>query len=348
MIFVHPYAFLLLLLIPLWLYSKNRQKQTAALLFTDTSELQTLPKSIRQKTIWIPTFLRVLAYIFLIIALARPQIGMEKIHTIDHGIAIYAVIDRSTSMQAQMKYKNRSYNRLEIVKDIFQQFIHGNGYDLQGRPNDLIGLIQFARYADTVCPLTHSHSTLSEYMKFLQIVDQEDEDGTAIGDALALALARLQTAEQTQNSKKSNYTIKSKIIILLTDGEQNCGQRTIDDIIPIAKKWNIKIYTIGIGGGENYVIVNTPFGQQKIPVQARFNEEILKKLAHETNAIYRSANNSQTLLNIYHEIDNLEKSEVESIYYSDTKEIFVPYALIAFICLYIEALLTNTLYRRLP
>ena len=155
---------------------------------------------------------------------------------------------------------------------------------MHGRGSDLIGLITFARYADTKCPLVHSHNVLTELLKKTEIVNLRSEDGTAIGDAIALAAARLQKAEEEIQQRKSQlaslgenisdsdergFKIKSKAIVLLTDGINNVGQYDPRQAAELAKEWGIKIYTIGIGSNQAYTTIQTPLGtyqSRKVPV----------------------------------------------------------------------------------
>ena len=284
--------------------------------------------------------------IFLVFALARPQYGKEIVKDVNQGVAMYAVIDCSSSMEIQMKYHSEYRTRLDIVKKVFHDFIFGNNEKLQGRPNDLVGIISFAGYANTLCPLTLSRSILDYFLKEVSIVTERAEDGTAIGDALALAMARLHTADEIlrKATNKDNYKIKSKILILLTDGEENTGKRTAENMIPLAKQWGIKIYTIGIANTEGFIIRNG----QKIPVLSSINTNLLKKIAKETGGIYRTANDEESLLSIYNEIDQLEKSEVVNMHYVNVKEIFWYFALLALLFLLLEVIFRCTIFRTLP
>ena len=227
--FESPWAFSLLLLIPVFLWLRRVMAGRGALRFSTVKNAAKAGKSIRQTLAPLTTVLQIVAIVCLIVALARPQTGREKVRDVSKGIAIEMVVDRSGSMGAEMEYKGRKMNRLEVVKKVFESFALGDGDDLAGRPNDLIGTISFARYADTICPLTLAHGALPQFLRSVKLVQSRDEDGTNIGDALALAAARLETADETlakQNpGVKKSYKIKSKVIILLSDGENNCGKR---------------------------------------------------------------------------------------------------------------------------
>jgi Ca-activated chloride channel family protein len=352
--FDFPWALLLLLLIPLFLFLRSRTEGGLTLGFSDLSLLPA-STSLRSRLPQLPLGLRLLALTFLIIALARPQAGLEKVEDISKGVAIEMVVDRSGSMGSEMKFDGQSLSRLDVVKKVFAEFVSGNGRDLKGRPTDLIGLITFARYADTVCPLTLAHGALSGFLDTIRLVPQRSpENRTAIGDAIALAAARLQTAEETlarQNGggakESKSYQIKSKIIILLTDGQSNAGRHLPEEAAALAKKWGIKIYAIGVGG-DDVAQVQTIFGTRMVRTGEGVDRQTLGKIAETTGGIFRMADDAPALRGVYQEIDRLEKSEIESIRYIDYKEYFVPFALAALILLSLETILRCTLWRRLP
>ena len=258
------------------------------------------------------------------------------------------VVDRSGSMGAEIQYGGNTINRLEAVKSVFSSFILGNGKDLKGRPNDLVGMVSFARYADTVYPLSLSHTTINTFLQKVTLVKNKNEDGTAIGDALSLAAARLKTVEKDITAPKNNYTIKSKIIILLTDGQNNWGERSPLQAAQLAKDWGIKIYAIGIGGGDSWVTVNTIMGKQRIPTRSDLDVDTLTQISTLTGGKYFSAENVKSLKAVYTEINNLEKSEIESVKYVDYKETFSIFALLALIFISMHILLSITLLRRIP
>ncbi len=252
-----------------------------------------------------------------------------------------------------MDYGAKRMDRLDAVKKVFREFVTGNGGSLGGRPNDLIGMVAFARYADTMAPLTLGHGALLRFLDQVQIVKRRSEDGTAIGDALALAAARLKTAEEdlSRNASETGekeYEIKSKVIILLTDGQNNYGQRTPEQAARLAAKWGIKVYTIGVGGDESVSTIRTLFGNFKMGGGATVDTGPLKRVAELTWGIFRMADDAQSLLKIYEEIDNLEKSEIESVRYVDYKELFVPFAAAGLILLMLEIALSATVFMRIP
>lgn len=346
-----PWALLALLLLPLLLVAWRRRRSGPALLF---SELALLPAgvSLRQRLMHLPFVLRLLSLTLLVLALARPQAGLEKVQETSQGVAIEMVVDHSGSMGAEMAFDGRSMTRLDVVKQVFAEFVNGNGRDLAGRPSDLIGMISFARYADTICPLTLGHGALAGFLDTIHLVPQDSpENRTAIGDAIALAAARLQTAEETlarqSGAAASAYTIKSKIIILMTDGQNNIGRHTPEAAAALAKGWGIKIYTIGVGG-EDVVKIQTLLGTRMVRTGEGVDRQTLAALAESTGGIFRLAEDGKGLRAVYQEIDQLEKSEVETVRYIDYKEYFWLFAVAAFGLLVMEIVLHCTVLRRLP
>jgi Ca-activated chloride channel family protein len=199
--------------------------------------------------------------------------------------------------------------------------------------------------------LTLAHGALPAFLKSVRLVQTREEDGTAIGDALALAAARLKTAEETlkmQSEKADAYSIKSKIIILLSDGENNFGQRTPLQAAELASQWGIKVYTIAIGGGDAVTSIQTPLGVYKIPSRQRVDTKTLQAIAEKTGGFFRQAEDADSLRDIYEEIDQMEKSEIESVRFVDYKESFIWFVLVGFVLILCEILLRSTLFRRIP
>lgn len=349
--FHSPWAFLLLILIPAAFYMRRLTHKSGAIRFSDTAHGAAVGPSPRQRLGFIPLALRAASLVCLVIALARPQTGLEKTRDVTEGIAIMMVVDRSGSMGAEMEMAGKSMTRLDAVKKVFLDFALGNGKNLPGRPNDLIGVISFARYPDTVCPLTLAHDTLPRFVNATRLVTQKAEDGTAIGDALALAAARLQTAETALKHQRKempdSYKIKSKIIILLSDGQNNAGKRSPEEAAALAADWGIRVYTIAVGGGAGATI-RTPLGVFALPSGAEADTGALKNIAAKTGGVFREAGDAAGLAEIYKEIDRLEKSEIQAIRYMDYKEAFLPFALAALALVFMETLLSTTVFRRLP
>jgi Ca-activated chloride channel family protein len=297
-----PLTLLLLLLIPVLGWVMLRKKQTAAVTFSTLNSVRDCPVSWRVRLRPLLVVARLVCLALLIIALARPRKGTVLSEISTEGVAIEIVVDRSGSMGTEMDYYGQKLNRLETLKKVLSDFIMGKE-GLKGRHGDLLGLITFARFPDTVCPLVLSHNVLLEFLKNTDIVKLRSEDGTAIGDAISLAAARLQKAEEEiqQRNKKLNKTgmlsaiekpdfkIKSKAIILLTDGRNNTGQYAPIQAAELAKKWGIKIYTVGIGSGQAFATVQTMMGIFKMPVEQDLDEPLLKAIAETTGGFYGRA-----------------------------------------------------------
>lgn len=351
--FETPWAFLLLLLIPVPVYFHLFRTGRAAFRFSSVRNAAAAGRSLRQRLALAPLALRIAAMTMLIAALARPQQGGDKVREISDGMAIEMLVDRSSSMGAEMTYGGKQLNRLEAVKQVFEEFVNGGQGGLEGRPNDLIGLVSFSRYPETNCPLTLSHGALSRFLDGVRLAQPRSaQDGTGIGDAIALAAARLKKAEETlakqTGEKTKDYNIKSKIIILLTDGQHNCGKRLPLDAAEEAKKWGIKIYTIGVGGGEAYTTVQSVFGAFKVAAGSDLDEATLRAIAEKTGGQYFPAQDAQSLRAVYEQIDKLEKTTVETVRYVNWREMFVPFALLGLLLLAVEIVLSNTVFRKLP
>lgn len=339
---------MLLLLVPLAAVVVWRRSERVRLQFSSTRVATLLDSNWRARLAWLPVFLRGLVLVALVLAVARPQHGTERSRDITQGVAISMVVDRSSSMGERMRFGGRNVTRLETVKRVFREFIDPAEGEMSGRPNDLISMTAFAQYADSVCPLTLSHTTLLKLLDSVRLVEDRREDGTAIGDAVALAAARLTRAEEASGTREASpaaYAIKSKIVILLTDGENNAGDRSVRDAANLCKEWGIKVYAIGVGGTYG---LQTPFGRLSTPLRRGFDDRALRDLAETTGGKYWLATDADTLRSVHEEIDRLEKSEFEVIRYVEYSEAFMPWALIALVLLSIEILLRQTILRTVP
>jgi Ca-activated chloride channel family protein len=359
-----PWALLLLLVVPIMAYLMLRKKGTAAVRFPSLMDMRNCPLSWRIRLRPLLKVARLVCIVLLITALARPRKGTVLSEISTEGVAIETVVDRSSSMQTEMDYFGQKLNRLETVKEVLSEFIEGNKKDLKGRSNDLIGLISFARYADTKCPLVHSHNVLTEFLKKTEIVTpRSNEDGTAIGDAIALAAARLRKAEEEIHQRKvqlmssseniddteeSGFKIKSKAIILLTDGINNAGQYDPLEAAELAKKWGIKIYTIGIGSSQAFTTRDLLGRTIRIPIGQDLDERLLKRIAENTGGFYGRADDAEALRTIVEKIDKLEKTEVKSVQYTQFAERFGPWTLAALLVLGAEMLAGCTVFRKIP
>jgi len=350
--FETSWAFAILLLIPLVFYLARRRWGRPGLRFSSTDQARRIARSLRQRLTTLPSLVRILVLVLLVVCIARPQRGKERIRDVSKGVAIEMVVDRSGSMGEEMAFGTENLPRLDVVKRVFKEFVMGNGKDLRGRSHDLIGMIAFGSFADTICPLTLGHGALARFLESVKVAQLRSESQTAIGDALALAAARLKTAEETlarqTKDKERRYEIKSKIIILLTDGRHNFGKRGPMEAAVLAKEWGIKIYTIGIGGEEGVTTVQTLMGAFKVPTRSSLDERTLQVIADQTGGFYRRAGSAEALREIYREIDAMERSEIKSVRFLDYRELFSPFALAALMLLIVEVALTNTVFRKIP
>lgn len=273
----------------------------------------------------VPYILRFVAFAAMILALARPRSSddFEKVNT--EGIDIVFALDVSTSMLA------RDFNpdRISAAKDIAIEFI-------AQRPSDRMGIVVFAGESFTQCPLTTDRATLINLMK--EVETGLIEDGTAIGNGLATAIARLKDSPA-----------KSRVIILLTDGVNNRGEIAPLMATEIAKTYGVRVYTIGVGAmGVAPYPVMTPFGVQIQQVQVEIDEELLKQIADQTGGRYFRATDNTKMLEIYSEINRMETTRTIVDSFPVYKELFMKYALIALIALGLELFLRLFVIRRIP
>lgn len=348
--FESPWALLLLLVLPaLEWWRRYRAGRGASIRFSWTGAATQAGESLRQRLARIFPYWRFVALAFLIVALARPQQGLEQVREANQGIAIEMVLDRSGSMREAMTFQGQRMNRLEVVKRVFQSFVLGGTGGLKGRPSDLVGMVAFARYAETICPLTLAHEALPQFLETVRLAQTREEDGTAIGDAVALAAARLHTAEEVlakqAPDRTDRFQIKSKVMILLTDGLQNAGKRQPAEAARMAKDWGIKIYTIAVGGSEGDG-GNSIFG--RLFQMQGMDTGPLKEMAEITGGRFFEANDAGSLASIYTDIDRLERSEIQATRYMDYRELFLPFALTGLLLLLAEAALNCTVFRRIP
>ena len=358
-----PWVLLLLLGLPVLGYQMLRSKRTAAVRFPSLRDMTNCHISWRVRFRPLLVLVRLVCIGLLIVAFARPRKGTVLSEISTEGVAIETVVDHSGSMQTEMDYYGQKMNRLEVVKKVLAEFIEGGKDGFKGRSSDLIGLISFARYADTICPLVHSHNVLVEFLNKTEIVSMRSEDGTAIGDAIALAAARLQKAEEEIEQRKrrlassgenisedseSGFKIKSKVIVLLTDGINNAGEYDPYKAAELAGKWGIKIYAIGIGSGQAYTTIQTPLGMYRMPTDQNLDEELLRTIANDTGGFYSRADDADALKSIVEKIDQLEKTEVKSVQYTQFAERFGPWTFGALVLLMLEILASSTIFRKIP
>ncbi|TWT98874.1 VWA domain-containing protein [Neorhodopirellula pilleata] len=331
-LFHSPHFLWLLILIPLVAWRRFTRHDETAVSFSSLDWASAMPRTLRQRLMWIPDALLLIALTLLIIALARPREGRDRTVTQSEGIAIELVVDRSGSMRAMdFRIDGERVDRLTAIKNVVGKFVLGSkafGEDrsedeakLAGRFNDLVGLATFAGYADAVTPPTLDHGFLIASLNDTRIVDRRNEDGTAIGDAIALATEKLNALDARQDEK-----IKSKIIILLTDGESNAGSLEPVQAAELAAAIGIKVYTIGVGTrGEAPVPVIDPFSGRTVfqSMSVNIDEATLQRIAEITDAESFRATDTDSLEAIYAAIDELEKTKVETQQFVDYRELAV-------------------------
>lgn len=322
--FAQPLFFLLLLLLPalLWWQWKKKGLAQPRLRLSSTASIAPLKPTWRVRFRPIITILRSLAFVALVVALARPQSSSVNESVDSDGIDIVLSLDVSGSMMAE----DLKPNRIESAKKVAADFV-------DKRINDRIGLVIFSGESFTQCPITIDHNVLKEQLA--NIKSGMLQDGTAIGMGLATAVDRL------RNSKA-----KSKIIILLTDGVNNTGLIDPSTALEIAKAYKLRVYCIGVGTrGEAPYPMQTPMGIQKQMVPVEIDEALLKNIATQTGGKYFRATSNNALAAVYKEIDQLEKSKVEVSSFKHFTDLFLPFAVIALCCIALELLLRYTVFR---
>jgi Ca-activated chloride channel family protein len=312
--------------------------------FSAVDRATRISPSWRERLLWLTPVIRSLALAALIAGAARPQLGVGRERTITKGVAIMMVLDRSLSMRAEMDYAGERVSRLEGVKRVFSDFVVGNresGGSLTGRDGDLIGLVGFGAFAETYCPLVREYPPLIEATTQIEYARSNTEAGTAVGDAIALAAARLQSAEEQlrrfddpdTTEADPEFEIASKVIILLTDGEQNQGDRHPLEGAALAKEWGIKIYTIGLGSDSGGF-----FGGR--------GSTVLPRVAELTGGKHFDTADGDGLENIYAEIDALEPTEIERVEFASYREWYHVGAFMALGLIAIDSLLSWVVLRR--
>ncbi|HHH49756.1 MAG TPA: VWA domain-containing protein [Saprospiraceae bacterium] len=326
--FVNPEFFLLLLLLPIigfWYLWKYRQRYPEMRL--STLEALAEVNSLRGRLRALLPILRALAFIALVIAMARPQETLKEEEIKAEGIDIMLVMDLSSSMLAQ----DFKPDRLEVSKAVATEFVGKRSFDR-------IGLAVFAGEAFTQCPLTTDHRVVKEFLGHLRCGILED--GTAIGMGLATAVNRLKDSEAD-----------SKVVILLTDGVNNAGYVKPMTAAEIAREFDVKVYTIGVGStGDAYTPVSRRsdgkynFGLARVEI----DEDLLVEIAEMTGGKYFRATSAESLQKIYAEIDNLEKTEIEVTSIKRYSEEFYRFVFWALLFLVVELLLRYTVFRTIP
>lgn len=324
--FADPAFLFLLLAIPVLVafYVLKQHKASAALRMPGLQPLASAGNTFRNYLRHALFAIRILALTLIIIVIARPQSTDQFQDISTEGIDIVLALDISGSMLA----RDFRPDRLEASKNVATEFI-------SGRPYDRIGLVVFSGESFTQCPLTTDHAVLINLLR--EIESGMIEDGTAIGMGLANAVNRIKDSEA-----------KSKVIILLTDGVNNRGEVAPATAAGIAKTFGVRVYTIGVGSqGMAPYPVQTPFGTQYQNMPVEIDEEILKEIASTTGGRYFRATDNDKLVEVYNEIDQLEKSKIDVRQFTRKEEKYLIPAIFAFCLIVLEILLRYTVLRKL-
>jgi len=329
--FANPEYLWLLAAVPLLLIWRGRRGPAAAIEYPSLALVREVARRTRSRFGSVQAGLPLLALMLLIIALARPQQGASSATVHASGVDIMLLLDVSGSMQSlDFKLENLPASRVDVVKSVVRRFI-------SARPSDRIGLTIFAGQPYLMSPVTLDHAWLLGNLDRVRIGDIED--GTAIGSALAAGLNRLR-----------NQTAKSKIVILMTDGQNNAGSITPITAAEAARALGVKVYTIGIGvRGEAPIPVVDAFGRRRIVMEkVDVDEDTLQRIATATGARFYRATDTDSLNRIYNEIDKLEKTAFTVHSYEEWQELFVWPVLAALIIMGLSLLSQFTLRRRIP
>lgn len=320
------YLYLLVLLVPLIVWYIIRNKHfTPKLTVSSVAQLTFVKSSTRRRLRHIPFILRCVAIALIIFALARPQSTQNKNNVFTEGIDIVLAMDISSSMLA----RDFKPDRISAAKNVAVQFI-------TDRPNDRIGMVVFSGESFTQSPLTTDHAALINLTK--DIKSGMLQDGTAIGNGLATAVARLKES-----------TSKSKVIILMTDGVNNLGEVAPLTAAEIAKTFGIRVYTIGIGTrGKALTPTPTDFGVQLVYADVQIDEGILRKISSVTGGEYFRATDNTKLAEIYSKINELERTKFMVDRYTKRSEEFGFFVVLSVLALLAEVLFRYLILRRIP
>ena len=325
--FKNPELLWLLVLVPViivyfWKIKRNRRTQIR---ISSTEAFKNYRPSLKQRMVNLPFVLRVLAMSLLVVALARPQSSSRASNVKTEGISVVIALDISSSMLAE----DFKPNRIEAAKKVALDFI-------DGRPNDLIGLVIFSGQSFTQCPLTSDHAVLKNLLK--DIKSGMVKDGTAIGEGLATSVSSIKDAPT-----------KSKVVVLITDGVNNSGSIAPLTAGEIALTFGVRVYSVGVGTrGMAPYPVQTLFGVQYQNMEVQIDENLLTDVAEATDGRYYRAVNNKRLEAIFAEIDKLEKSKIEITEFKRYSEEYLPFALLAGILFMLELVLRYAWLRSLP
>jgi len=307
-----------------WLYAEPKR---ASLAFPGAGELSSLSSAWTRLVRALPYGLKGAAFALIALALARPQFVRREFGSSSRGVDVMLVLDTSTSMFA---LDFSPMNRIQAAKETARKFI-------EGRVNDRIGLIVFGGAPVLACPLTTDYAALLEYLDGVD-AGMTQTDGTAIGDAVVSAVNRL-----------SSSPAKSKVIVLLTDGANNAGAVDPVTAAKTAAAFGIRVYAVGTAKrGQAFVPVDTPFGKQLAPIPDELDEDVLNRIAAETDGKYFRATNLKELKDIFAQIDGLEKSDVRKPPVASYTDLYPWLAVPALLILLTELALSQTLLLKMP
>ncbi len=333
MTFAHPYLLLLLLVLPLVAWLRARRAEPPAFVYSSLQLFRPVLEIAARERVALPAALRWLALACLLIALAQPRLTRSEMpRATASGVDIVVAFDLSGSMAAEdFQVRGQRINRVEMAREVLKQFI-------ARRPNDRIGLVAFATEAYIACPLTLDHEFLLQNLERLG-PGTINPNQTAIGSALSTAVNRLW-----------DTPARSKLIVLMTDGQNNAGKIAPLTAAEAARALRIRVYTIGIGT-RGVAPMPVFMGGRKVgyqPAPVDIDEETLQKIADLTGGKYYRADNAERFREIYDEIDRLEKTEVEVKRFVQHTELFPQLVLAGLVLLLLELVLAHTAYRRLP
>jgi Ca-activated chloride channel family protein len=330
-----PAALWLLLLVPIaiWLRARRERRGDGALTVPTLAFVASARPTWRVRLRWLPFALSLLGYAGLVVALARPRLGLERTESWTEGVDIFIALDASGSMAAE-DFKPK--NRFSVAKACTRRFV-------EGRSGDRIGLLAFAGRSRTIAPLTTDRALVLDRVDSLKLGDQGD--GTAIGMALGNALARLRPSKA-----------KSKVIVLVTDGGNNAGEIDPETAASIAKALGVRVYTIGVGTAEGPVEIPVPIKdpetgrivERRVTVNVDVDEKLLARIADVTNGKFFRATDADALAQTFAAIDHLEKSEIKTTTYTRWREVFANAATPAALCLALSALLSAFVFPVTP
>ena len=332
----YPWLVLVALLaIPAYAWSR---RSAGRVMFSSLRVLPLGGHTWRTQLAWLPDALIATAVVAFAIAASGPRAGDQSARVKRDGIAVMMAVDVSGSMRAlDLSEHNRELTRLDAVKQTFERFVLG-GDKLGGRPDDAIGLVAFASYAETRSPLTLDHGNLATAARQLTFARRE-ESRTAIGAGLELAVQRL-----------AEFRSHSKVVILLTDGESNIHDIDEDTAIDDAIKAGVKVYTIG-AGTNGYAPIRDPNGDgstQLMQMEVSIDEALLRKIADKTHGEYFRATDHAGLVKVYEAIDKLERTTIEEQRFTEYRQFYGRFVAAAIALVLVAFLLRGSVLRRLP